>query len=426
MTVRALALALGLLLTCAGQTDARPVCTVTCTPDLQGNWVGMRVPGQATWHTVGTQTPLELTFPLPGLPPSPTYDIRVEHRGWLLCWAAERTRFMPGSDGSLPQMRLQRSGVNPLGVGVLALAATALAASRWRRRGSSAQRDVVPAPSLALPPLEGRVVESENGRRCEIGALLGQGGMGAVFAVTRQGGAGEPLSESDAWAIKAPLRRIYEDPARRARLLAEARVCATIFHTGLVQVLDWGTFDGDWPFIVMERMRGRTLRQVLDQGTPPIDTALAWLRDLACTLEMLHGRGVAHRDLKPENIWVGAQGGLKVGDFGMAGKVDASETGGTFLYLAPEQLRPGATIDGAAADVFALGVIAGEMLTGTAPYDGQRGPELLRRKAAERPHALRDIDARVADLVNSMTDHDAGRRITAAQIHDCLRSDSDP
>ena len=117
--------------------------------------------------------------------------------------------------------------------------------------------------------------------------------MGAVFAVTRQGGAGEPLSESDAWAIKAPLRRIYEDPARRARLLAEARVCATIFHTGLVQVLDWGTFDGDWPFIVMERMRGRTLRQVLDQGTPPIDTALAWLRDLACTLEMLHGLALA-------------------------------------------------------------------------------------------------------------------------------------
>ena len=229
------------------------------------------------------------------------------------------------------------------------------------------------APSTGTTRLSGRY---------QLGPLLGRGGMADV-----SDGFDSRLQRRV--AVKCLRPALAADPAVRARFEREARAAARLNHPAVVALYDIGE-DGGIPFLVMERMPGQTLADRLAQG--PIDQV--WLR--AAVLQVLdavaaaHAAGILHRDIKPGNVLIGIDGSVKVADFGIAAITDAvgGETGdaaghaslgdeqhtstglviGTPAYLAPEraQGRP-ATVQ---SDLYAVGVLLYEGLTGRKPYSG--------------------------------------------------------
>jgi predicted Ser/Thr protein kinase len=209
--------------------------------------------------------------------------------------------------------------------------------------------------------------------------LLGRGGMGAVYR------ARDMRLERDV-AIKVVRADLLSDPDARTRFRREAQLVARLQHPGVVSVFDYGTLPGGAAFLVMEYVRGRDLRAVLREGPRP-DAArvAALLAAIAESVDAAHRQGILHRDLKPENILLPDDGVLaKVLDFGVA-KVVGGDTSvreetltaagqpiGTPAYMAPEQLA--GTEVTARTDIFALGVMGYEMLTGELPFG--RGPLL--------------------------------------------------
>ena len=213
--------------------------------------------------------------------------------------------------------------------------------------------------------------------RYTIEALIGQGGMGSVYR------AFDPRL-----GRRVALKVIAEGAthsAANARLLREARAAAAFDHPNAVAIFDVGELDGA-PYIVMELVEGRTLRQTAGDGQPPISTRIAQLWGVARALAAAHQRGLVHRDIKPENVMVRDDGMVKVLDFGIAGRTGGSADSrsptqaalptltvdgvklGTPVYMAPEQIR-GDELDGR-ADQFAWGVLAYEMLAGKLPWRG--------------------------------------------------------
>ncbi len=220
----------------------------------------------------------------------------------------------------------------------------------------------------------------------EILAPLGAGGMGEVYR------AKDSKLEREV-AIKVLPADFAEDADRVRRFQQEAKVLAALNHPNVVHVYEAGEHDGA-PFLVMELLEGETLRERL-QGKPiPPKRAAEIAREVANGLSAAHGKGILHRDLKPENIWIAKDGRVKVLDFGLA-KFDVSsrigqesatraflsEPGtvvGTSGYMSPEQVR-GELLD-ARTDIFTLGVVLWEMLTGKGPFS--------RNSAVETMHAI--------------------------------------
>jgi serine/threonine-protein kinase len=215
-----------------------------------------------------------------------------------------------------------------------------------------------------------------------------------------------------------------EDDAFRARFAREARIAAGLTHPNVVQVFDVGEEEGR-PFIVMEYVEGETLGDELRrerrlQPARVIDVARQCGAGLACA----HAAGLVHRDIKPQNLLVTADGTVKIADFGVAHALDGTRltlTGsivGTARYLAPEQTV--STRVTGAADVYALGVVMYELLTGRPPHPGDSLPELVlakRRESAKPPRALRPeipahLDAAVVACLAAAPD----RRPTAAEL----------
>jgi tRNA A-37 threonylcarbamoyl transferase component Bud32 len=205
-----------------------------------------------------------------------------------------------------------------------------------------------------------------------IDAQAGRGGMGAVFK------ARDVRLDRDV-AIKVVRADLLASPDARVRFRREAQIVARLQHPAVVAVFDYGTFADGSAYIVMEYVRGEDLRQRLRRTpalSPPEVVAIA--TGVAAGVQAAHDAGVFHRDLKPENVLLPENGGgPKVLDFGVAklapsaadpgGTVTAGATiVGTPAYMAPEQLR-GEALDGR-ADVFSLGVMVFEMLTGRMPY----------------------------------------------------------
>ncbi|MGZ3477487.1 MAG: FKBP-type peptidyl-prolyl cis-trans isomerase [Polyangiales bacterium] len=206
----------------------------------------------------------------------------------------------------------------------------------------------------------------------DVESLLKAGGMGAVY-VARNRDTGRRV------ALKLMLPSLVADPKMRARFLQEARVSSLIESRGVVDVLDAGiAADGDVPYLVMELLRGHELGDLLQQrlasgrGPFPFAEVVDFVAQTARVLDKAHGRGIVHRDLKPENLYLAMEEGepprIKVLDFGIAkmlqGAVtqNATQAGGTPLYMSPEQTRVGEIT--AAADVWALGLIAYALLVG--------------------------------------------------------------
>jgi class 3 adenylate cyclase/tRNA A-37 threonylcarbamoyl transferase component Bud32/tetratricopeptide (TPR) repeat protein len=204
---------------------------------------------------------------------------------------------------------------------------------------------------------------------------IGAGGMATVYR------AYQPSMDRHV-AIKVIRGHALADPTMRDRFRREARLIARLEHPHLLPVYD---FDGDHdpPFIVMRYLEGGTLRQVQARGALPPEEILYTLGQIASALDYAHRQGVVHRDLKPSNVMIDREGNAFVTDFGIARVSDAPEqltgTGhliGTPTYMAPEQARALPDVDGA-ADRYALGVIAIELLAGSVPFHHESGLGLL-------------------------------------------------
>ena len=220
--------------------------------------------------------------------------------------------------------------------------------------------------------------------RYTIEAPLGQGGMGCVYRA-HDARLGRRVALK---VISDGQRDGQADADANARLVREARAAAAFDHPNAVSIFDVGEYGGA-PFIVMELVLGRTLRDTVGDASVPAATRVAELADIARALAVAHKRGLVHRDIKPENVMVREDGVVKVLDFGIArrqggsidprGESDAPALPtltlegvklGTPVYMAPEQIR-GNAFDGR-TDQFAWGVVAYELLTGRLPWSGGR------------------------------------------------------
>ena len=198
-----------------------------------------------------------------------------------------------------------------------------------------------------------------------IDELIGQGGMGAVYR-------GHQVRLDRPVAVKVLPPQTDRDPELITRFIREAHTLAKLNHPGIVTVHDYGQ-DGELAWMVMELVDGANLRQVMLTGRLSAAETLALIPRLCEALQYAHDRGVVHRDLKPENVLLDVRGWPKIADFGLAKLPqtddDLTRTGhvlGSIKYMAPEQVEGSATVDHR-ADLYALGVMIYEMLTGTLP-----------------------------------------------------------
>lgn len=215
-----------------------------------------------------------------------------------------------------------------------------------------------------LDPLIGLLVD----RRYRIVRRLARGGMATVYVAHD-----ERLERPVALKIMHP--HLAESADFVARFRREARAAARIIHPGVVSVFDQGVLHGQG-FLVMELIEGPTLREMLRrEGAFTLGEALRYVRDVLDALRAAHRVGVVHRDIKPENVLVPADPPARVADFGLAraaSEVSMSSTGsmlGTIAYIAPEVALSG-TID-ERTDLYAVGIMAYEMLTGSVPWEGE-------------------------------------------------------
>ena len=202
--------------------------------------------------------------------------------------------------------------------------------------------------------------------RYEVRSELGKGGMAAVYL------AYDPNFRRNV-AIKLISVNLQENPVFRERFQREARLIAQIEHPAIVPVYDFGE-EGDQLYLVMRYMAGGTLTEKIKEGKSTLEYAVRILSQIAPALDAVHAQGVVHRDLKPGNILLDNFGNPAISDFGIAFLTAATTdlTGnaviGTPTYMSPEQVRGEADLDGR-SDVYALGVILFEMLTGHGPFN---------------------------------------------------------
>ena len=211
---------------------------------------------------------------------------------------------------------------------------------------------------------------------------LGAGGMAAVY-----------LAEDDELgrrvAIKILNDRYANDDLFVERFRREAKSAAGLSHPNIVSVYDRGEAEGSY-YIAMEVIEGRSLKEsIRTQGRLRPAQAIAYARQILAALRFAHRNGIIHRDIKPHNILVGAEERLKVTDFGIAraGASQMTETGsimGTAQYLSPEQAR-GAPVT-AASDLYSVGIVLYEMLTGNVPFTGDTPVEIAMKHLNEQPH----------------------------------------
>ncbi|BCW05487.1 Stk1 family PASTA domain-containing Ser/Thr kinase [Arthrobacter sp. NtRootA1] len=219
---------------------------------------------------------------------------------------------------------------------------------------------------MVQEPTQDHLIGTTVDGRYHVRSRLARGGMSTVYLATDQ------RLERDV-ALKVLHPHLANDETFLERLSREAKAAASLSHPHVVSVLDQGE-DGHIAYLVMEYVKGHTLRDVINQqGALPPRLALALIDPVIEGLAAAHGSGLIHRDIKPENVLIADDGRIKVGDFGLARAVTATtSTGaliGTVAYLAPE-LVLGKPAD-ARSDVYSAGIMLYEMLTGKQPYAGE-------------------------------------------------------
>jgi serine/threonine-protein kinase len=263
--------------------------------------------------------------------------------------------------------------------------------------------------------------------RYEIIEPIGRGGMGIVYRAL-------DLELSEPVAVKTLRRELVSDSTALARFKSELRLARRISHRNVIRTHDLGETDGMY-FITMEYVDGTSVKALItERGRLPVHATLPIARQLCRALAVAHEQGIIHRDIKPHNMVLAPDGVLKVMDFGIArllGRTQGmTQTGvvvGTPEYMAPEQLL-GEDVD-VRADIYAVGVVIYECLTGRTPHVADDPTQLISRvleQAPVPPHELvPDVPRRLSDAVIAALHRDRGRRPrTMAELHDLLVDDS--
>ena len=258
--------------------------------------------------------------------------------------------------------------------------------------------------------------------RYAVERTLGHGGMAVVY-LARDAELGRLV------AVKVLADHVAGDESFRARFLREARLAARLSHPNVVQVYDAGEEDGV-PFIVMEYIPGATLADLLAaRGKLPAPEAAEIARQAALGLEHAHAAGLVHRDVKPQNLLVRTDGVVKIADFGIARAAESSRLTqlgtilGTAAYLSPEQALGGSV--GPAADVYSLGAVLYEALTGRPPFAFGSLAELAEKQRSGEIVPVRDLEPSVPDeleaIVMQCLARDPGfRPASAGEVADAL------
>jgi serine/threonine-protein kinase len=256
--------------------------------------------------------------------------------------------------------------------------------------------------------------------RYRLDERLASGGMGEVWKATDEL-LGRPV------AVKVLKEQYVSDESFRERFRAEARFAASLQHSGIAQVYDYGEQD-ELAFLVMELVPGETLSRILSvEGRLSTETSLDIIGQAARALQVAHTAGIIHRDIKPANLMVTGEGIVKITDFGIArggGSSTMTQTGqvmGTAQYVSPEQAT-GRRIT-SASDIYSLGIVAYECLAGMPPFAADTPIALALMHVREDPPPLpSDVPPAVRGLVNAMIakdpdDRPAGARQVADQVH---------
>ncbi|MCC9197387.1 Stk1 family PASTA domain-containing Ser/Thr kinase [Arthrobacter sp. zg-Y820] len=250
-----------------------------------------------------------------------------------------------------------------------------------------------------------------NGRY-ELGELIGRGGMADVYL-------GRDIRLGRSVAIKVLRPDLARDPLFQSRFRREAQAVAGLNHPAIVSVYDTGDQESPGstpddvrlPFIVMEFVRGRTLRDLVKAGEITTDKAIEYMLGVLAALEYSHRSGIVHRDIKPANVMVTADGGVKVMDFGIArAMADSAATMtqtqaviGTAQYLSPEQAR-GETVD-ARSDLYSAACLLFEMLAGRPPFIGDSPVSVAYQHVREPPPKASSFNAEIAAELDAVLDH---------------------
>ena len=249
-----------------------------------------------------------------------------------------------------------------------------------------------------VDPLIGRMINE----RFRVVSLMARGGMGKVYRAEQA-----PLGREVALKVLNPNYEGDHDIEFHKRFFLEASTCAKLTHPNTVTIFDYGKTEDDIYYIAMELLEGRTLYRTLrDEGRLNADRALHIARQVCRSLREAHDLGVVHRDLKPANIFLIKHGDekdfVKVLDFGLVkhveDKEDLTQTGvfmGSPKYMSPEQIREDTTDE--RSDIYALGVILYEMLTGVVPFNRPNSMNILMAHIHDDPPPFQDI---APDLVD--------------------------
>jgi prepilin-type processing-associated H-X9-DG protein len=277
------------------------------------------------------------------------------------------------------------------------------AGSEGQNPGLSDDQDAIPTsatpPGGFVPPEPAELAEKFP--QLEIIELLGQGGMGAVYKARQK-----QLERFVALKILPP--EVGRDPAFAERFTREARSMAKLNHQYVVTLYEFGHTEDGLYYLLMEFVDGTDLRHVIQTGELGTNEALAIVPQVCEALHYAHEEGIVHRDIKPENILLDKKGRVKIADFGLARLLDRPATSftltqagqrmGTPHYMAPEQIQGAHEVDHR-ADIYSLGVVFYEMLTGQLPI-GQFAP----------PSQKVQVDVRLDKVVLKSLAHEPERR----------------
>jgi predicted Ser/Thr protein kinase len=245
----------------------------------------------------------------------------------------------------------------------------------------SDQREVA---RCEAPPLPAKIA------RFEVLDVLGSGGFGVVYR------ARDPQLNREV-AIKMPRADCVRARGGAEAYLAEARTIARLDHPGIVPVYEAGLTDDGMVYVVTKLMSGGNLAQWIARGRTSVDRAASLVARVAEALHHAHERGLVHRDIKPANILLDADGKPYVVDFGLALHEDDFGSGpgfvGTLAYMSPEQASDSGHLVDARSDIFSLGLVLFELLSGKSPYRGKSKQQLVEEITVCDPRPIRQLDA---------------------------------
>ena len=248
---------------------------------------------------------------------------------------------------------------------------------------------------LGAPSTDPLIGQTIAAGRYKVLRRLGEGGMGTVYEV-------EQVSLRRRAALKVLKPALFDQPGVLRRFQSEAELAARLSHPNTVTLFDFGTMEDGGRFMTMELVTGRTLRAELERGAVPLGRALGIVRQIASSLADAHAAGIVHRDLKPDNVMLSERAGqtdfVRVLDFGIAKLRDERAGGitampqtqagslvGTPQYMSPEQIT-GSPVD-PRTDVYALGCLMYQLVTGRLPFTGTTLPAILAQHLTEVPPA---------------------------------------